>query len=596
MTTMRSVSLWRAGIVVFAVLALAEFAIEAVHAPRGLTLGVAGETLFKGPFLRERGPSTFVVQSLPPGSPLVSAGVVPGDRIRFAAPLGRWDNVAAGERVAVTILHDGEPRVVEVIMPPANSLPRHTVSNYIVGMAGSLASLLLGVLIGWRRPDRLALRALALSGVLFGWVYPYSAPAAAHVEWLDFIASVSIELGPAALLLFALNYPDDRPSGLRAAVKPVFPWLFGLLAIVTTVFYARLYSGFFEPAASWVLRVTPIVLSAAFLWAIVLAWRHARGESRVRMVWIVATLGSIVAASLAGSLNQLAGFPIPAEDMALVLNVCVLAAEIALVYSILRHRIFDFGFVVNRTLVFGIVGAILLGIFQLAHAVASEFLHFDDRNRTALLSAVLAVAVYLSFNRLKTVVERGVDRAFFSAWAAKEDDLRRFVGAAKHATDERALADLFVEALERFTAGARCAIFLRRDPDGYVRSGGTLDALPGAIGPNDEAVLAMLARGKAHRVRGEPRAPGSIAVPMSHRRELVGFVLLGPRPDGEPYRPDQVEALEFAKHEIGLDFHALAVERLTQDVARERRSAETLRAQLDAVLALAKADPARRPA
>ena len=591
-TLTRSVGLWRSGIVVFAALALAQFAIEIYHAPRVLTPGVASNPLFIGRFVPERGPSMFAVESLPPDSPLVAAGVVPGDRIRFATPLGRWDNVAAGERVALTILHGAEQRTVDITMPPAQSLPRHVVANYVIGMAGSLAAVLLGLLIGWRRPDLFALRALAASGVFFGWVYPYSAPAAAHVEWLDFIASVSIELGPAALVLFALSYPDDKPTGWRAVLKPVFSWFFVLNVIVATFFYARLYAGFFEPAASWFLRTTPVLLPAVFLLAIILAWRHSRGESRVRMRWILATLGSIVTVSLVGTLNALAKYPVPVDDMALVLNVCVLAGELAMVYSILRHRIFDFGFAVNRTLVFGIVGAILLSIFQVAHAIAGEFLHFDDRNRTVLLSAVLAVAVYLSFNRLKTVVEKGVDRVFFRTWAAKEEDLRRFVAEAKHATDERALTDLFVAALDRFTAGAGCAIYRRRDPDGYVRTAGTLNAVPESLGPNDEAVLAMLAHREAHRPRGESGGPAALAVPMSHRRELVGFVLLGPRPDGEPYRPDQVEALEFATREVGLDFHALDVERLEQAVARERQSAETLRAQLSTVLALAKGEQA----
>jgi hypothetical protein len=593
---MRSVWPWRWGLLVFAALALTQLAIETFHAPRVLALGVAGDTLFNGKSVRERGPTTFVVETLPPASPLVAAGVVPGDRIRFATPLGRWDNVAAGEHVAVTILHGAQSRSIDVTVPPAQSLPRHAVANYMLSVVGNVTTVLLGLLIGWRRPDLLALRALAAAGLLFGWVYPYSAPAADHVEWLDFVASVSIELGPAALVLFALNYPDDKPTGWRALAKPWFPWLFALNVAVAVFFYARLYAGYFEPAAQWFLRVTPIVLPAVFLLAMVLAWRDAHGESRVRMRWILATLGTIAAASLIGTLNGLAGYPAPIEDMALVLNVCVLAGEIGMVYAILRHRVFDFGFAVNRTLVFGIVGAILLGIFQLAHAVANEFLHFDDRNRAVLLSALLAVAVYLSFTRLKSVVEKGVDRVFFSTWAAKEEDLRRFVAEAKHATDARALKDLFVAALDRFTAGAGCAIFRRRDPDGYARTAGTLDAVPEVLGPNDEAVLAMLAHGKAHRMRGESAGPAMLAVPMSHRRELVGFALVGPRADGEPYRPDQVAALEFATREIGLDFHALDVERLEQAVARERHSAATLRAQIDTALALTKGDQVQRSA
>ena len=46
------------------------------------------------------------------------------------------------------------------------------------------------------------------------------------------------------------------------------------------------------------------------------------------------------------------------------------------------------------------------GVIQVAHGVISEFLHFDDKYKTILLSAVLAVAVYLSFTQLKKLVEK----------------------------------------------------------------------------------------------------------------------------------------------------------------------------------------------
>jgi hypothetical protein len=71
-----------------------------------------------------------------------------------------------------------------------------------------------------------------------------------------------------------------------------------------------------------------------------------------------------------------------------------------------------------------------------------------------------------------------------------------------------------------------------------------------------------------------------LAVPMSHRSALEGFVMLGPRPDGEPYRADQVEQLEAAVRETGLDFYALRADQLAGEVAAERRANETLRAQL----------------
>jgi len=188
-----SATVWRSCVVVFATLAVVQLAIEAFNAPRVLRIGEAGETLFTGGFLRERGPTTFRVDALPAASPLVAAGVVPGDRLRYAAPLGRWYNLAAGERVALTVLHGDQSRSIDVTVPAAASLPRYQVANYVLDMAGRLVALLLGVWLGWRRPDLVAYRGLAAAGLTNAFLFPYSAPVQFHVTALDFVASVAQE-------------------------------------------------------------------------------------------------------------------------------------------------------------------------------------------------------------------------------------------------------------------------------------------------------------------------------------------------------------------------------------------------------------------
>ena len=77
-----------------------------------------------------------------------------------------------------------------------------------------------------------------------------------------------------------------------------------------------------------------------------------------------------------------------------------------------------------------------------------------------------------------------------------------------------------------------------------------------------------------------------LALPMAHRGELGGFVLLGPRPDGDAYRPDQIDVLESAAREVGLDFYALDLAKLQSEVDNERRTAEVLRAQLRTAVAM----------
>jgi hypothetical protein len=577
---------WRCLIVMLALVAAVQLGIETFHAPRELSVGVRGERLFDGSFLRERGPTTFVVEALPPGSPLAAAGVVPGDRLHWEKPIGRWYNVAAGERAAVTVLHGDTRRAIEFTMPAARELPRHHLANYVLSWLTSLFGLLLGVTLGWRRADLTAFRGLSAAALLATIQFPYAAPASAHIGWLDFVSSVSHELPFAALVFFAINYPDDRPSGWRAALKRYYPWIFGLQVAALVLYYAQLYSGSFEPSTKWIFRSYEIVLPALFLVTIMATWRQAHGETKIRLQWILATLGVMAGAMLLAMTNRLAGTVIPAPDVDLILNVITFAAMLGLAYAIVRKRIFDFGLAVNRTLVIAIVGAILLGIFQVAHALVGRYLQFDDRNQALVLSAVLAIAVYLSFTYLKQYVEKFVDRVFFSSWAAREHDLKRFMKEAGHATDAEALGSLLIAAIDRFTQDAGCAAYRRVDGADWLRTEGTLLEVGERLDVNDPVVLALTAHDKALRIRPDTLR-AAWAFPMSQRGELVGFVVIGPLRNGDPYRPDQIEAIESAVHKVGFDFYALRIERLERELADERANVQILRAQVSTATMMA---------
>jgi len=108
------------------------------------------------------------------------------------------------------------------------------------------------------------------------------------------------------------------------------------------------------------------------------------------------------------------------------------------------------------------------------------------------------------------------------------------------------------------------------------------------VDANHESVLALVAHDKALRVRaGIDTLPAAWAFPMSQRGKLVGFALLGPLRNGDPYRPDQIEALESAVHKVGIDFYALRIERLEGELTNERANVQMLRAQLSTATTMA---------
>jgi hypothetical protein len=63
---------------------------------------------------------------------------------------------------------------------------------------------------------------------------------------------------------------------------------------------------------------------------------------------------------------------------------------------------------------------------------------------------------------------------------------------------------------------------------------------------------------------------------MSQRGALSGLVALGPKPTGDPYRPDEQEVLAFAAHQVGLDLHALRIHALMAELSELRNRAEGL--------------------
>jgi hypothetical protein len=579
--------LWRIFVLALALLAIAQLTIEVIGAPRQLTLGTRGEALFEGRVVREAGPTTFIVDALPAHSPLWAEGVLPGDQLRFQRPLQQAIKWAAGEKLTLTAIRGASLRRVDVTVVAATQLPPFAVADYVVVTTARVMALVIGLLVGWRRPELCAFRALAATALMAPVVFPFSAPEALHLPWLDMLGRIASAVGLGVLVFFALNYPDDRPTGWRARLRRFYPPVFGLQLAAAVYFYVGLHRGAFEPISWWLLRVFEVINPALFFIGIVLAWRGARGETRVRLQWIVATVGTIVAAFVVGNVNRWLGQPLQPEKLDLITDLVFVAAHIGLMYAIFRHRIFDLQLAANRALIFAIVGAILFGAIQLVHAIASDFLRVDDHNKAALLSAVLALAVYLSFNQLKKLVETMVDRLIFHSWAEREAQLRRFVQQAGLATDAAALNGLFVAAMARFTGGAGCALFHCQADGHYACTLSTLPGQPDRIDANDEIVLALRAHGEATTPTAATGA-SALALPMLHRGQLLGFALLGAAPNALPYRPDQIAALQSAAHQIGINYHAMRIEALEQLVAAERQTSATLRAQLATALSLAR--------
>lgn len=588
-TKAMSANAWRRLLALFGLLCVTVLVIDLAYSWRVLTPGAKGRVGAVAVEVGYQSRQARRIVSMSADSPLAAAGAAVGDLYLPAVGEGRYGTHAVGEVLRFTLVHDGVAKPIVVTTIAAEGGESDALSA-IFGYASSMVLIALALLIGYRRADDPGCRFLS-AALLCGMLTWFPIAMAAGV-----MATAAAALGVLGGMGFywffvrfgvSLNMSAIASRRLRILLA-CFAFLCAAVGLahaasVVTDYRLLLADGFAK--ASAVVAAIGSLLSAVSFRK---AWRRADALGRQRLRWIILSF-VLILVSAEVYLLDLGWHLLPDEaaTTGLVFGAATLVANIVLAYAVLRYRIFDFGFAVSRALVFGLAGAILLATFQSLQFVVGEFLHFEDKNKTALLSAVLAIAVYLSFAQLKRGVEQLVDRTFFAQWKQREEGLRRFVKEAQANTDARSLGTAFVAAIERFTAAAGCALYSSRDDAAYGRAEASLADAPEAVDANDAAVIALKAhREVLHLDETDSALHAALAVPMLHGHALVGFVLVGAKRDGEAYRPDEIGALQFAAHEVGLALHALRVKALEQRLAEARREADVLRAQLQTALHL----------
>jgi len=227
-------------------------------------------------------------------------------------------------------------------------------------------------------------------------------------------------------VFLALLFPDGRPPSPRW--RP-FAWLVGAVAVVGTVAAAyspgpvrglgslRNPSGVGGiPDLSGAVEVLVFVLALAASVSLVARLHGARGLERQQIRWFayaaaVAAVGAIVYYVISGALGS---WWLHWEVGFVATMVGLLGLPVALGVAVLRYRLHDVGLIINLTLVYGILTALLAGMFEvtvvalqhvlllLAHAEDSQLAYFA----TALLMAAL-------FEPLRRRIDALVEHRFF---------------------------------------------------------------------------------------------------------------------------------------------------------------------------------------
>ena len=451
---------------------------------------------------------------------------------------------------------------------------------------GRMLMCLAGLVILWRAGNR---KSCFLLGVGIIALIPFPPLAPEYYPWFDLIvAPVPTYMLPA----FALA--RLRESGLR--VRPAIWWLFAVLVAVSILVWIidNFVLAPVVPAraaeALTLVRTTNYFLAMG-LTALLLLYGHRRAstqEGQRFFILLVAVTILMLGNALFSMFNSNA--PIFPRWVTNTSSLIRITGAFLFAYAILKHRIIDIGFAINRTLVYGAVTFTLLAAFGLAEFATKSLIPLEGARAGSIITAATALLVFLSFHHVHRWLEHQIERLFFHSWHVAEAQLNRFVTSAGHFTSEGALCAAFADELRRYSRGAEVALFLRREGTDFSLQAGSLAGTAKSYPDDDRAFALMRAeRQPIELAHALSTLPGELAAPMLDQRGLAGFVLVGAKPDGSHLRPDQEEKIGWATQQIGLDIQALKARALDEELSGLRRrlaAAEAERDRLASALAM----------
>jgi hypothetical protein len=349
--------------------------------------------------------------------------------------------------------------------------------------AGFLASATIGAVVAVRQPRNaigwiLCLIALGGSAAIVSDVYAEEASARSLLggqlaAWLSTWVWLPSFIIAAVFLL--LLFPDGRLLSRRW--RPV-AWLTGVVLVLGAFDEAttreRLSFGYENPLAlssevadalSFLgpLGIVLLLFSlAASVTALIVRFRRSRGELRQQLKWFVfATAFMPLGFGLAGIQAGFGGIH-PLGDVGWLVG--ILAATLGIPLSagiaILRYRLYDIDVVINRTLVYGSVTAVLaaayLGLvllFQLAFSPVTE------GNGLAVALSTLAVAAL--FRPARNRVQALVDRRFYRRKYDAQRTLEGFASRLREEVDLDALRAELTGVVAETMHPAHVSLWLR---------------------------------------------------------------------------------------------------------------------------------------
>jgi hypothetical protein len=213
------------------------------------------------------------------------------------------------------------------------------------------------------------------------------------------------------------------------------------------------YLGIAPPVPIFVIGIPTTLLSMVSL---VLRFRRSRGEERQQLKWFVYAGVLIVGALFVPLL-------VPGAASSLLQLLVMPSLPVAAGIAILRYRLYDIDLLINRTLVYGALTAMLAGVYVGSVVSLQEALRSltGQESQLAIVASTLAVAAL--FNPLRRRIQGFIDRRFYRSKYDARKTLEAFSARLRDETDLDALSGDLVGVVRETMQPAHVSLWLRPD-------------------------------------------------------------------------------------------------------------------------------------
>jgi hypothetical protein len=327
-----------------------------------------------------------------------------------------------------------------------------------------------GFLIFWRRSDEWFALLTAFFLVMFNITYPgfpLSALAIAYPILTVPIMLMSM-IGLASLAFFLVLFPNGR-------LVPRWMVLFLLLATIGTVSTAFPSNSNILPG--WAMLLANIVVFGAIILSQI--YRFRRESTRVerqQIKWVVSgiiivLIGAFVVLPIFNNFFPTLNLPnVPSSQIFGLLEypLLLLTLPISIGIAILRYRLWDIDRIINRTLVYGTLTAILAIvyfclIFSLQYLLGGII---NQNNDVAIVVSTLTIAAL--FQPLRHRIQRIIDRRFYRSKYDATKIIANFSSTLREEVDLDTLSEHLVAVVQETMQPEHVSLWLRK-PDRQVK-------------------------------------------------------------------------------------------------------------------------------